>query len=99
LTLEYLKQRGPGQIHTRYTKVMALPAQALKRQGCLFLLLPPYSPDPNPIEMAFSRLKAHLRRIGARPFDALSEALGNICDLFEPQECWTVMKAAGYASD
>ncbi|MDA3888026.1 MAG: IS630 family transposase, partial [Allgaiera sp.] len=63
-------------------------AEALQRQGCRVLVLPPYSPDLNPIEMAFSKLKAHLRRIGARTFDALFEALGDICDLFEPQECW-----------
>ncbi|EAQ23111.1 ISSpo6, transposase orfB [Roseovarius sp. 217] len=74
-------------------------AEALQRQGCWFLFLPPYSPDLNPIEMAFSKLKAHLRRIGARTFDALFEALGDICDLFEPQECWNFIKAAGYASD
>ena len=55
----------------------------------------PDSPDLNPIEMAFAKLKAHLRRIGARTFDALFEALGNICDLFDPQECWKFIKAAG----
>ena len=43
-------------------------AQALKDVGCWFLYLPPYSPDLIPIEMAFSKLKAHLRRIGARTF-------------------------------
>lgn len=74
-------------------------AQALKRQGCWFLFLPPYSPDLNPIEMAFSKLKAHLRRIGARTFDALFEALDDICDLFDSQECWNFIKAAGYASN
>ena len=41
-------------------------AAALKKRGCWFLFLPPYSPDLNPIEMAFSKLKTHLRRIGAR---------------------------------
>ena len=74
-------------------------AEALRQQGCRFLFLPAYSPDLNPIEMAFSRLKAHLRRIGARTFDALLEALGDICKLFDPQECWNFIKAAGYASD
>jgi len=74
-------------------------AQVLKDHGCWFLFLPPYSPDLNPIEMAFSKLKAHLRRIGARTFDALFTALGDICDLFEPDECWNFLKAAGYASD
>lgn len=74
-------------------------AETLRRRGCWFLFLPPYSPDLNPIEMAFSKLKAHLRRIGARTFDALFEALGDICNLFDPQECWNFIKAAGYASD
>ena len=57
-----------------------------------------YSPDLNPIEMAFSKLKAHLRRIGARSFTGLFEALGEICDLYTPQECWNYFCEAGYAS-
>ena len=63
-------------------------AAALKAHGCWFLYLPPYSPDLNPIEMAFSKLKAHLRRIGARTFYQMFEALAEICKLFTPQECW-----------
>ena len=74
-------------------------AQMLKFHGCWFLFLPPYSPDLNPIEMAFSKLKAHLRRIGARTFDQLIEAIGEICDLFTPEECWNFFKAAGYGAD
>lgn len=74
-------------------------AQALRQRGCWFLFLPAYSPDLSPIEMAFSKLKAHLRRIGARTFDALFKALGDICNLFDPQECWNFMKATGYASN
>jgi transposase len=74
-------------------------AEALKERGAWFLFLPQYSPDLNPIEMAFSKLKAHLRRAAARTFDALWQALGNICDLFEPQECWNFFKAAAYASN
>jgi len=73
-------------------------AQGLKLRGCWFLFLPPCSPDLNPIEMAFSKLKSHLRRIGARTFDTLFQALGGICDLFDPDECWNFLKAAGYAS-
>jgi len=71
----------------------------LKQRGAWFLFLPPYSPDLNPIEMAFAKLKAHLRRIRARTIDALWRAVGNICDLYSPQECWNYLKAAGYASD
>ena len=52
----------------------------------------------NPIEMAFAKLKAHLRRIGARTFDQLITAIGDICDLFTPDECWNYLVAAGYAS-
>jgi transposase len=75
-------------------------AQAiLKRRGAWFLFLPPYSPDLNPIEMAFAKLKAHLRRIGARTIDALWRAVGDICDLYTPDECWNYLKAAGYASN
>ena len=54
----------------------------LKQRGAWFLFLPPYSPDLNPIEMAFAKLKAHLRRIGARTIDALWRAIGDICALY-----------------
>ncbi|MEM9850818.1 MAG: IS630 family transposase, partial [Pseudomonadota bacterium] len=47
------------------------------------------SPDLNPIEMAFSKLKAHLRRIGARSFTDMFKALTEIRDLYTPAECWT----------
>ncbi len=72
--------------------------ELLKAHGCWFLFLPAYSPDLNPIEMAFSKLKAHLRRIGARTFDRLIAAIGEICDLFTPDECWNFFAAAGYTS-
>lgn len=74
-------------------------AAALKARGCWFLYLPPYSPDLNPIEMAFSKLKALLRRGGARSISAVFNALGEICDLYEPTECWNYFKAAGYVSN
>jgi len=48
--------------------------------------------------MAFSKLKALLRKAGARTFTDLFEALGNICDLFTPTECWNYFQAAGNAS-
>jgi transposase len=73
-------------------------AAILKARGAWFLFTPPYSPDLNPIEMAFAKLKAHLRRIGARTIDALWQAVGNICDLLTPDECWNFLKDAGYAS-
>lgn len=72
---------------------------ALRERGAWFLFLPPYSPDLNPIEMAFSKLKAHLRRIAARTIDALWKAVGEICDLFDPDECSNFFNAAGYGDD
>lgn len=80
------------------THKSAVAARTLRAKGCWFLFLPPYSPDLNPIELAFSKLKAHLRRIGARTFDQLTDAIGSICDLYDPSQCWNCFKAAGYAS-
>lgn len=74
-------------------------AEALKQRGSWFLFLPPYSPDLNPIEQAFAKLKAHLRRIGARTYDQLIAAIGDVCALFDPTDCWNFFSAAGYASD
>lgn len=73
--------------------------ECLKDIGAWFLFLPPYSPDLNPIEMAFAKLKTYLRAAEARTFDVLTQTLGNICNLFERLECWNYVKAAGYASD
>ena len=73
-------------------------AQMLKSNDCWVLFLPAYSPDLNPIEIAFSKRKAHLRRFGARTFDQLIHAIGEICDLFTPDECWNFCAAAGYTS-
>lgn len=74
-------------------------AAILKQRGAWFLFLPPYSPDLNPIEMAFSKLKAHLRRIGARTIDELWRAVGTICRLYTQEECWNYLKEAGYVAD
>ena len=60
-------------------------AAILKARGAWFLYLPPYSPDLNPIEMAFAKLKAHLRKAKARTVDALWQAVGSICDLYDPR--------------
>jgi transposase len=73
-------------------------AQCLNQRGAWFLFLPAYSPDLNPIEQAFAKIKAHRRKAEARTFDALWRAVGDICNLFEPHECWNYLRAAGYAS-
>ena len=72
-------------------------AAELKAHGCWFLYLPPYSPDLNPIEQAFSKLKANLRKVGARTFADLFAAIGDICGLFTSDECWNLLANAGYA--
>ncbi len=71
-------------------------AEALRQAGSWFLFLPAYSPDLNPIEMAFSKLKAHLRRIGARTVEALNDAIADVLDLYSPEECRNYFDAAGY---
>ena len=70
--------------------------QLAKAKGAWLLFLPPYSPDLNPIEMAFSKLKALLRKHAARSFDAISTALGDIVNLFSAIECRNFFKAAAY---
>jgi transposase len=70
----------------------------IRARGAWMLFLPQYSPDLNPIEMAFSKLKAHMRKAAARTFDALIKALGDICNLFQPAECWNYFVKAGYGS-
>lgn len=68
----------------------------IRAKGAWLLFLPPYSPDLNPIEMAFSKLKAHLRKIAASTIDDLWKAIGDICKLFSPEECSNYFTAAGY---
>lgn len=74
-------------------------AQALAERGAWFLFLPKYSPDLNPIEMAFAKLKTLLRKAKARTYDALWPAVGDICSLFDPRECWNYLKDTGYVAD
>lgn len=72
---------------------------AIRARGARLVFLPQYSPDLNPIEMAFSKLKAHLRAACACTFETLFAALSDICALFTPTECSNFFSAAGYASD
>ena len=61
--------------------------QAIEAQGAKLLYLPPYSPDLNPIEMAFAKFKAALRKAAARTVGKLSEEIANTLRTFSPQEC------------
>ena len=58
-----------------------------------------YRPDLNPIEMAFAKLKALIRKAAARSYDALWQAVGAVCDLFSDEECYNYFTAAGYKAD
>jgi transposase len=73
--------------------------ELVKARGAWLLFLPAYSPDLNPIEMAFSKLKTLLRKRAARTFDAITKALGDICELFPIDECRNFFKAAGYEAE
>jgi len=74
-------------------------AEALAARGAWFLFLPKYSPDLSPIEMAFSKLKAHMRAEAARTFDDIVKAAGDICSLYTPQEWWNFFKAMNYVAE
>ena len=69
---------------------------AIEAAGATLLYLPPYSPDFNPIENAFAKLKALLRKAAERNVDDLWDAIADLIDLFTPQECANYFKAAGY---
>lgn len=69
---------------------------AIEAAGAKLIYLPPYSPDFNPIEMAFAKLKALLRAAAARTIPDLWDALKNALDAFTPNECRNYFSAAGY---
>lgn len=68
----------------------------IRSVGAKLFLLPKYSPDLNPIEQVFAKLKHLLRKAAARTVDALCEAIGRLLDTFTPQECANMVKNAGY---
>jgi transposase len=70
--------------------------QAIEKVGASLLYLPPYSPDFNPIEMAFSKLKAILRKAAARSIDNLWQVIADTLDKFSQQDCTNYFTAAGY---
>jgi transposase len=70
--------------------------QTIEAAGATLLYLPPYSPDFNPIENAFAKLKALLRKAAERTIEGLWAAIGRMVDLFTPAECRNYFAAAGY---
>jgi len=71
---------------------------AIRGAGARLIFLPPYSPDLNPIEQLFAKLKHLLRKAAERSKEALWRRIGNLLDLFSPQECANYLENAGYAS-
>jgi transposase len=80
----------------------SLPADHINRpvkSKLLQLYLPPYSPEFNPIENAFAKLKTMLRKAAARTVESLWNAIGCVIDTFTPSECANYFAAAGYDAD
>jgi transposase len=73
--------------------------QAIEKTGATLRFLPPYSPDFNPIENAFAKLKALMRAKAERTINNLWNTVGSLLDLFTPAECANYFKAAGYDPD
>ncbi len=73
--------------------------EAIRGAGAHLSFLPPYSPDLNPIEQVFARLKHMLREASERTVEATWRRIGTLLDRFTPDECANYLKNAGYASN
>ena len=71
---------------------------AIRKAGAHLLFLPPYSPDLNPIEQVFAKLKHLMRKAAARTPEAVTSTIATALDAFTPQECANYLKNSGYAS-
>jgi len=72
--------------------------EAIRAKGAHLLFLPPYSPDLNPIEQVFAKLKDLPRKAAERSKETLWRRIGNLLDFFTAQECANYLENAGYAS-
>ena len=91
---------GRLTVHAKKVGVTALTVsgvrEAIERRGGTLMFLPPYSPDLNPIEQVFAKLKAALRKAAPRNREALWQAVGQTLDRFKPDECLNYLVNAGY---
>ena len=71
---------------------------ALRKVGARLIFLPPYSPDLNPIEQVFAKLKTLLRKAAERTVEATWKRIGELLDAFNAQECANYFTNSGYAS-
>ncbi|MDB6068922.1 MAG: superendonuclease family protein [Verrucomicrobiales bacterium] len=74
-------------------------AQAIEARGARLLYLPAYSPDLNPIEMAFAKLKAFLRQAAQRSYEGLESATADALESFTPDHCANFLRHANYATN
>jgi Transposase and inactivated derivatives len=72
--------------------------QLIRSAGARLLFLPPYSPDLNPIEQVFAKLKTLLRKAAERSVEATWKRIGSLLDAFPPNECAAYLRNSGYAS-
>ena len=72
--------------------------EAIRRAGAKLFFLPPYSPDLNPIEQVFAKLKHLMRAAAARTIEATWKTAGTLLSKFHPDECQSYLVNAGYAS-
>ena len=70
--------------------------QLIRSAGAMFFFLPKYSPDLNPIEQVFAKLKHFLRKTAARTVEAVCLAIGETLQLFAPEECASYLANSGY---
>ena len=105
--LAYIHQVLVSELETGMAVIMDnLPAhkvtgvrQAIEEAGARLVCLPPYSPDFNPIEMAFSKFKAALRKAAARTIPELWDVVAGVIEQFKPAQCKNYFAAAGYDQD
>ena len=71
--------------------------RAIRDVGARLVFLPKYSPDLNPIEQVFAKFKTLLRKVGARSYEAVSQACAQILTQYPPEECAAYIRNAGYA--
>lgn len=71
--------------------------QAIRRAGARLLFLPPYSPDLNPIEQIFAKLKHLMRKAAERTHEATWRRVGTLLECFSPDECANYLRNSGYA--
>ena len=93
-SLNKMASGKPGAVQSSHKRASV--RERIEAAGATLRFLPPYSPDFNPIEKAFSKLKAMLRKIGERTVSGLWDLIGRLVDIFQPRECANYFSSCGY---